>query len=339
MSFRVEAYDFDLPSELIAQEPRAHRSEARLMLVDRNRGAISHHQVRELPDLLESHALLVLNNTRVFPARLFARGKSPPIEILLLQRVGEEQVWDVLARPGRRLKPGRRLIFSDGELKATVLSDATGPIRRLRFETEGDFWEAIERVGVVPLPPYIRRAAAPEDRFRYQTVFGEIRGSVAAPTAGLHFDQQLLASLPHCFVTLHVGYGTFKPVTVPDIRDHTVDREIFQVSRQTRTMLAQHLEAEESVVAVGTTTTRVLEHLGRPGFTNQDIIGDTDLYILPGFEFRVVSKLMTNFHLPKSSLMFLVSAFAGRELLLEAYREAISARYNFYSYGDAMLIV
>ena len=337
--FQVEAYDFDLPSELIAQEPQARRSEARLMLVDRNRGAISHYQVRDLPHLLEPQDLLVLNNTRVFPARLFARGKNRPIEILLLRRVGKEQVWDVLARPGKRLKPGRRLIFGKGELEATVQSEAAGPVRRLDFRVEGDFWQAIERVGVVPLPPYIRRTTAPEDRRRYQTVFGEIRGSVAAPTAGLHFDQQLLADLSHCFVTLHVGYGTFKPVTASDIRGHTVDPEIFQVSRETGTLLNRQLGAEESVVAVGTTTTRVLEHLGRQGFTDRETIGETDLYILPGFEFQVTGKLMTNFHLPKSSLMFLVSAFAGRELLLEAYQEAISARYHFYSYGDAMLIV
>lgn len=337
---QIEAYDFELPEELIAQHPRNRRPDARLMLVHRRIGSVSHHRVTDLPALLEPHDLVVLNNTRVFPARLHAQGGVKPIEVLLLRSEDpDSREWKVLARPGRRLEPGRRLVFVPRILEAEVLAGKAGPVRRIRFDTRGEFWELIERHGEIPLPPYIRRPAQPEDRQRYQTIFSEVRGSIAAPTAGLHFDEHLLRQLRHCFLTLHVGYGTFKPVAVSDIREHSVDPELFQIPAETLDQLDRQKQEGNKVVAVGTTTTRVLEHLARQDPRSREEIGETRLYIYPEFEFRLVDKLMTNFHLPKSSLLLLVSAFAGRELILEAYREAIAEGYRFYSYGDSMLIV
>lgn len=336
----IREFDFDLPEELIAQEPVEPRDHSRLMVVDRASGAIRHHRFYELPALLPPRALLVLNDTRVFPARLIGRTDTgAQVEILLLRGTDDPLVWEALARPARRCRPGRRITVSE-DLRLTVLERAAeaGKVT-VRFDPVADLWGVLESRGHVPLPPYIRRPDRPEDRVRYQTVFARKRGSVAAPTAGLHFTPELLARLDHCTITLHVGYGTFQPVRVRRVEEHRMEAEFFEVSPETAERLNRHRQSGGSLVAVGTTTTRALESAvdsqGRivPGRAW------TELFIYPGYRFRAVDHLITNFHLPGSTLILLVAAFAGKDLIREAYRVAVAERYRFYSYGDAMLMV
>jgi S-adenosylmethionine:tRNA ribosyltransferase-isomerase len=345
----VSDFDYDLPDELIAQEP-AIRGQSRLLVLHRESDRIAHTTFPHLVDSLRHGDLIVLNNTRVFPARLLGRRvpSGGAVECLLLRPTAHEE-WDALMHPGQKLKPGSRAIFErDGAaLHAEVVARHFHGRRTIRLWTEsgGDVNQAIDRIGHIPLPPYIKREDRSSDRERYQTVVARERGSVAAPTAGLHFTQELLATLEslgveHSEMTLHVGYGTFKPVHAERVEDHVVDPERFTVSAEAAESLTRARQEGRRVIAVGTTTARTLESLaiGDDGRIKA-ASGETQLFIRPGHHFRLVDGLITNFHLPRSSLLMLVAAFAGRERILAAYREAIASSYRFYSYGDAMLIL
>ncbi len=347
---RLSDFDYALPDDRIAQEPARQRDEARLMRLDRRTGARAHHRVADLPGLLGPGDLVVANDTRVFPARLLGR-RDPSggaVECLLLAPLDADR-WNALVHPGQKLKPGARAIFDGGghRLLLEVLERHFHGRRTVRLTVESghDLAEAIDVVGHVPLPPYIKRAARPGDLDRYQTIFATVRGSVAAPTAGLHFTPRLLRQLTargidHHTLTLHVGYGTFAPVRADDVTTHAVAPERYALSAETADAVNRAREAGRRIVAVGTTVTRALETLARTGDRRlRPGAGETDLVIYPGFEFLIVDGLLTNFHLPRSSLLLLVSAFAGRDQILTAYAEAIRERYRFYSYGDAMLVV
>lgn len=347
----VSEFDFDLPPELIAQEPPAERGASRLLRLGREDGAISHHRFSDLPDLLAPGDLLVVNDTRVFPARLIGR-RLPgggAAECFLVRPGAEPDTWVALVHPGQRLKPGSRMVFErEGHrIDAEVISQHYHGRRLVRLQSPGGtrVWDAIHAVGHMPLPPYVRREDTPADRERYQTVYARAEGSIAAPTAGLHFTGAIFDALrqrgiERATITLHVGYGTFQPVRVEDVSDHRVEAEHFEVSAEAATALTRARAEGRRIVAVGTTTTRTLESLELAGDSSvRPQSGETALFIRPGHAFRLVSGLITNFHLPRSSLLMLVAAFAGRERVLAAYREAIAARYRFYSYGDAMLIL
>jgi len=353
----VRDFDFTLPAELIAQEPPAERGGARLLHLTRATGAIAHTSIAALPDLLRPGDLAIVNNTRVFPARLLGRRvpSGGAVECLLVARLGSPQphsgptpdVWEALVHPGQKLKPGARLVF-DGvhTLHGEILERHFFGRRLVRFWTEdgSSVDEAVDAIGHVPLPPYIKRGDTHADRDRYQTLFAQARGSIAAPTAGLHFSRPLLAALAArgvelAEITLHVGYGTFQPVRVDRVEDHRLEAERYEVGDAAAAAIERARHDRRRVVAVGTTTTRTLEAVAHAN--NGAIVagaGSTDLFIYPGFTFQVVGGLLTNFHLPKSSLLMLVSAFAGRDLVRTAYDAAIAERYRFYSYGDAMLM-
>ena len=368
----VSDFDFQLPDDLIAQDAAA-RGESRLLVMDRHNGTVQHATVRDLPRFLRPGDLLVANDTRVFPARLLGHRvpSGGAVECLLLARSPtpdpRSQEWTALVHPGQKLKPGALVRFehsaglsraspseSRGILMAEILERQFFGRRRIRLWSENgaDVDALVDAMGHVPLPPYIHRADTPADRERYQTVFAAQRGSIAAPTAGLHFDAALLdaidrAGVERVAVTLHVGYGTFKPVRVEEVEAHTVDPEPYEISDGAARTINAALAAGRRIVAIGTTTTRALEDAARRAASGADSSGarvnsgraEATLFIHPGFQFRVVSGLLTNFHLPKSSLLMLVAAFAGRERVLAAYREAVERRYRFYSYGDAMLIL
>jgi S-adenosylmethionine:tRNA ribosyltransferase-isomerase len=360
----VADFDFGLPEGLIAQEA-APRGQSRLLVLDRATGAVRHATVAHLPHLLRPGDLVVVNNTRVFPARLL--GHRVPtggaVECLLLgsieppeprepnkplERFERTEFWTALMHPGQKLKPGARVKFEGerGMLMAEVLERHFQGRRTIRLWSESgpSVGELVEALGHVPLPPYIKRPDTSFDRERYQTVYALISGSIAAPTAGLHFTPELLQQLAaqgvdRAEITLHVGYGTFKPVTVDRVEDHIVDPELYTIGAEAAAQINRAREEGRRVIAVGTTTTRALEHAVRGADQITPSTSLADLFIYPGFDFRVVDALMTNFHLPKSSLLMLVSAFAGRERVLAAYREAVEREYRFYSYGDAMVII
>jgi S-adenosylmethionine:tRNA ribosyltransferase-isomerase len=351
----VSDFDFDLPDDLIAQEALP-RGRSRLLALDRRTGAIEHSQVGELPSLLREGDLLVVNDTRVFAARLLGHRvpSGGAVECLLLgPPVEREQdgavVYDALVHPGQKLKPGARVRFegAGGALQGEILTRHFFGRRRVRLRAEdgGSVEEIVDAVGHVPLPPYIKRGDLAADRERYQTVYARRRGSIAAPTAGLHFTPELLAALEargiaRTAITLHVGYGTFKPVRVAQVEAHQVDAEQYEIDEAAAEAIADARAAHRRIIAVGTTTTRALEDAARRG--GDGIVrpgrAEASLFIHPGVPFTVIDGLITNFHLPRSSLLMLVSAFAGRETVLAAYAEAVRERYRFYSYGDAMLI-
>ena len=313
------------------------------MVVDRRSQSLKHARFWELPRFLLPEDLLVVNDTRVFPARLHGRrnGSRTLLEVLLLRRRAQD-VWEALVRPGKRARQGDRLIFQKGNLEAEVLESPPGPVRRLRFKHKGEFEEWLEKLGEMPLPPYIHREVGEKDgvdRERYQTSFARVSGSIAAPTAGLHFTSNLMSQLAHCAITLHVGYGTFQPIRVQMVEKHRMEAEFYEVGGEAAGRLREHLSSGRRVVAVGSTSSRVLESVLAKYGQIVAAQGWTDLFIYPGYEFKVVGGLITNFHLPKSSLLLLVSAFAGLELVRECYQEAIRHGYRFYSYGDAMLIL
>jgi len=359
----VSDFGYELPEELIAQEALADRAASRLLHLERASGEWRDRGFREFPELIRPDDLLVMNNTRVFPARLYghrsgarAQPVSPrnpaakeflkgQVEVLLTRQLGEHE-WQALVRPGRKIGIGERLYFGENnELQAEVMARGDLGVRTLRFAAVPNFFAAVDRLGHVPLPPYIARPDAPADRERYQTVYARERGSVAAPTAGLHFTPEILDRLrargiETAEVTLHVGLGTFQPVHVERVEDHKMHSEPYSISAQAAEQLNRARAARRRVVAVGTTTVRTLEHAARQNPDGRIEPGsrEADLFIYPGFDFRVVGALLTNFHLPQSTLLMLVAAFAGREHLLAAYRHAVEERYRFYSYGDCMFI-
>jgi S-adenosylmethionine:tRNA ribosyltransferase-isomerase len=335
---RVDEFDYHLPPELIAQEPLPNRSDSRMLVIDRKTGRWEDRHFRDFPPFVGPGDLVVFNNSKVFPSRLLGRRASgtAAIEVFLLRKLNEsEDVWEALVRPGRKMPVGERVLFDRG-LAAEVLDRGDHGSRSLRFFGVDDVDGVIHQVGHVPLPPYIKREDRPEDRDRYQTIYAREEGSVAAPTAGLHFTPEVLraccdrgAELAH--VTLHVGLGTFAPLHAEHVENIQLHHERFSIPPET----VQALSASKRRVAVGTTSVRTLETYGQTGRTH----GDTNLFISPGFEFRMVDMMLTNFHLPQSSLLILVAAFAGRELILDAYRYAVEQRYRFFSYGDCMLIL
>jgi S-adenosylmethionine:tRNA ribosyltransferase-isomerase len=351
----VADFDFELPEELIAQDPPPERGASKLLVMDRQSGAIAHALFGDLVRVLQPTDVLVLNDTRVFPARLL--GKRVPsggaVECLLIQKSSEAadplvEEWEALMHPGQKLKPGTRVLFEQDQVRihGEILDRRFFGRRSIRLESEGmPVVEAITAIGHIPLPPYIRRDDRPDDRDRYQTVYARERGSIAAPTAGLHFTAPLLDALRDrgveiVRVTLHVGYGTFKPVRAERVEDHTVDPEPFTVGPEAAQALDRARREGRRIIAVGTTTARALEslHADDEGQLLPQT-GVATVFIYPGHAFRVVRGLITNFHLPRSSLLMLVAAFAGREQVLHAYRTAVAGRYRFYSYGDAMLIL
>jgi S-adenosylmethionine:tRNA ribosyltransferase-isomerase len=353
---KVSEFDFDLPRELIAQYPLKDRVLARLMVLDRASGRITHHHFHEIGLFLSPGDLLVLNNTKVLRARLFGarRGTTADpltrpskirarIEVLLVKEL-ETLVWEALVRPGRKMRVGEEVVFGEGKLRATVIARGNLGLRTLRFECDGNFLDVVQSLGHVPLPPYIQRADIPEDESDYQTVYARRYGAVAAPTAGLHFSEALLGQLQaqglqQTEITLHVGLGTFQPVHEEEVEQHVIHSEWFEVSGQAAAEINAARQRNGRVVAVGTTAVRTLEHLARG--TAGELLpghGETDLFIYPGYRFQVVQALVTNFHLPRSTLLMLVAAFAGQEMMRKAYRVAIEERYRFFSYGDAMLI-
>lgn len=346
----VSDFSFDLPEELIAQQPPPARGGSRLMAIDRASGRIAHLTFKDLPSLLRSGDLLVVNDTRVFPARLI--GTRLPgggaAECFLIRPAGELDTWIALVHPGQRLREGSRMIFESGSrrLHAEITGRHFHGRRTVKLWTDdgSPVRDTIDAIGHVPLPPYIKRADAISDRDRYQTVYARERGSIAAPTAGLHFTPEILDVLSAqgvelARITLHVGYGTFQPVRVDSIEEHAMEAEHYEVGPAAAALMSKARTERRRIIAVGTTTTRTLESLSlSPDGTVLPGSGDTALFIHPGHQFTLVSGLITNFHLPKSSLLMLVSAFAGREKVLAAYREAVANGYRFYSYGDAMFI-
>lgn len=342
---RTSDYDFDLPSELVAQAPAARRDASRLLVVDRATGRRSHRTFANLLEYIPAGDALVLNETRVFPARLLGtRASGAEAEVFLLHpEGGDEKTWRALVRPGAKLKPGRSVEIAEGFIVQILESTPTGE-RIVRLDTELPIDDALQLHGHIPLPPYVERADSPEDRERYQTVFARERGSVAAPTAGLHFTPELLAALEAKGVrivrlVLHVGVGTFRPVEAEDPTEHQMHSEWYNVSEEAAAALADVRAAGGSIWAVGTTVTRTLESVVHEDGTIPAASGWTDIFIRPPYRFRAVDHLLTNFHLPKSTLLMLVSAFCGYELAMETYREAVEERYRFFSYGDAMLLV
>lgn len=361
----VSEFNYQLPAELIAQEPLADRSASRLLKLSRCAGGFRDGCFRDFPDLLRADDLVVFNNTRVFPARLYGRrsgAKAQPvsshnpaardflkgrIEVLLTRQVSQDpNEWECLVRPGRKIGVGERLFFGpEEELQAEIVARGSFGERRIRFCPAGDFFALLEYLGHVPLPPYIDRPDRAGDRDRYQTVYARERGSVAAPTAGLHFTPEILEGIrgrgiETAEITLHVGLGTFQPVRVDRVEDHRLHRESYQISTEAATKITGAVDAGRRVVAVGTTTVRTLEYAARQSVDGRVPAGssEADIFIYPGYEFRVVGALLTNFHLPQSTLLMLVCAFGGKEPVMEAYRHAVEQKYRFYSYGDCMFV-
>lgn len=339
---KTSDFNYDLPEELIAQTPLERRDASRLMTLRRTDGALEHHHFYELPDFLKPGDCLILNNSRVLPARLL--GQRLPgggaCEVLLLIDRGEK-TWECLVRPGRKMKPGTRLSFGGGELTAEVTEELPGGNRLVRFDYEGIFLEVLERLGKMPLPPYIKEEL--QDQERYQTVYSKVLGSAAAPTAGLHFTPELLEKIAAMgvgigYVTLHVGLGTFRPVKEDDIESHPMHSEYCVISQETADLINRTRAAGGRCICVGTTSCRTLESFAREDGHMEPSAGWTDIFIYPGYKFKVMDGLVTNFHLPESTLIMLVSAFAGREHILNAYNEAVRERYRFFSFGDAMFL-
>ena len=338
---RKSDFYFDLPEELIAQTPLERRDSSRLLHLDKVTGALEHRHFYELLDYLREGDCMVFNDSRVLPARLIgARPTGGSVELVLLRDLGEGR-WECLSRPGRKTKPGTEILFGNGELKATVESVAEGGNRIVRFDYEGIFLEVLERLGKMPLPPYIKEEL--QDSERYQTVYSREIGSAAAPTAGLHFTKELMEKIAAkgvklCYVTLHVGLGTFRPVKAEEIEDHEMHSEFCIIPEETARIVSETKKKGGRVIAVGTTSCRTLESFAREDGSLPATSGWTNIFIYPGYTFKCIDALVTNFHLPESTLIMLVSALAGREHVLHAYEEAVKERYRFFSFGDAIFI-
>lgn len=341
-SMKKEDFYFDLPQELIAQDPLEDRSASRLLVLDKETGKIEHHIFKEITDYLQEGDCLVINDTKVLPARLIGAkvGTDAKIEVLLLKR-GENDTWETLVKPGKKAKIGTRISFGDGLLVGKVVDIVEEGNRKIRFEYEGIFEEILDRLGQMPLPPYITHQL--QDKNRYQTVYAEHTGSAAAPTAGLHFTPELLKVIEKkgvdiARVTLHVGLGTFRPVKVNDILEHHMHSEFYRITQDAADKINRAKDRGKRVICVGTTSCRTVESAADENGRLREMSGWTDIFIYPGYQFKVLDRLITNFHLPESTLVMLVSALAGREHVLEAYEEAIREKYRFFSFGDAMLI-
>jgi S-adenosylmethionine:tRNA ribosyltransferase-isomerase len=340
----VADFDYELPEELIAQKPCDRRDGSRLLVVDRKTGTIKHEHFYDIEKYLRPDDCLVLNDSKVIPARLFGTKDitGAKIEFLLTKRI-DGDIWETMVRPGKRLKPGDKVIFED-DFTAEILENGEDGTRIVRFDYEGIFMQRLEQIGAMPLPPYIERAAQTEDKERYQTVYAHEEGSVAAPTAGLHFTNELLEKIRAkgtrlAYVTLHVGIGTFRPVKADRVEDHKMHFEEYEISRQAADTINDTKKAGGRIISVGTTSTRTCESAAdENGFVKAGS-GSTDIFIYPGYEFKVIDSLITNFHLPKSTLMMLISALYDREKILKIYEEAVRERYRFFSYGDAMFII
>lgn len=333
---------FDLPEELIAQDPLEDRSSSRLLVLDKETGETSHHIFKEVINYLNSGDCLVLNNTKVIPARLIGHKEDTgaAIEVLLLKRK-ENDIWETLVKPGKKCKPGTKIVFGEGLLHATVLETVEDGNRLIRFSYEGIFEEILDRLGEMPLPPYITHKL--QDKNRYQTVYAKYEGSAAAPTAGLHFTKELLRQIEEkgidiAYVTLHVGLGTFRPVKVDNILEHHMHSEFYQVTKEAADKINKAKREGHRVICVGTTSCRTVESAADENGMVKEGCDNTEIFIYPGYKFKVLDALITNFHLPESTLVMLVSALAGREHILNAYEEAIREKYRFFSFGDAMLI-
>ena len=341
---RIEEFNYPLPKSLIAQYPSSQRGESRLMILHRGRGAIEHRDFRDISSYLHPGDLLVTNNTRVIPARLIGKKETGGMcEILLIPSWnGTQGEWEVLIKGSRKVKPGARIQFGqDFYGKVEEVKDGKG---KISFSDQGEVINILQKIGHIPLPPYIKREDEPLDRDRYQTVFAERDGAIAAPTAGLHFTRSLLQSLSDqgvniTSITLHIGIGTFAPVKVGDIEDHRMETEWIEISDEAAREIGQTRVRGGRIIAVGTTTTRAIESFSNGNGVVRPGKGTTSLFIYPPYRFRVIDGLITNFHLPKSTLIMLVSAFAGKNLLMKAYKKAVDRKYRFYSYGDAMLIL
>ena len=338
---KLSEFDYKLPEELIAKTPAAKRDASRLMVLHRNDGRIEHRRFSDVIEYLEPSDILVVNNTKVIPARLIGhkKGTGGEVEILLL-RQESEYLWKCLVRPGRRLMPGAKVEFKNGLMEAEIVERREGGQRLVKFSYNGDFYQVLESVGQVPLPPYIDRKPTEADNNRYQTIYAKEEGAVAAPTAGLHFTPELMAAIKAkgvevLEILLHVGWGTFKGVVADDIREHKMDAEYYRISKEAAEKIKNGKLENRRIIAVGTTTSRALESFGQSG----KLSDWTEIFIYPPYQFKIVDALVTNFHLPKSTLIMLVSALAGRENVMKAYQEAIKEKYRFYSYGDAMMVV
>lgn len=341
---KVDLFDFHLPEELIAQTPLADRSSSRLMVLQKKTGQIEHDVFKNIRNYLQPGDCLVLNDTKVLPARLFGEKEDTgaKIEVLLLKQI-EGDTWETLVKPAKRIKKGTKILFGNGILSAICTEELEHGGRILDFQYEGIFYEVLDKLGEMPLPPYIKEQL--EDKDRYQTVYARERGSAAAPTAGLHFTEELLqeitdAGIHLAFITLHVGLGTFRPVSVDDIDQHEMHSEFFHMTRDTAAKLNEVREKGGRIISVGTTSTRTLETIASAHDGHfKEMSGWTNIFIYPGYKFKAIDGMITNFHLPKSTLIMLVSALAGRESVLHAYETAVRERYRFFSFGDAMLII
>lgn len=339
---KVSEFDFYLPQELIAQHPKEKRDQSKLMVVDKKTGEIEHKIFKDIVDYINPGDCLVLNNTRVLPARLIGEKENTggKMEFLLLKRL-EDNSWETLVKPGKRAKVGSRFVFGGGELKAEVKEIGEEGSRIVKFEYEGIFEEVLDRLGQMPLPPYITEQL--EDRERYQTVYSKELGSAAAPTAGLHFTEELMNKLKEkgvniCFVTLHVGLGTFRPVKVEVIEEHHMHSEYYTMSKETADIINETKKRGGKIIAVGTTSSRTLETIGDNSGKVSEESGWTDIFMYPGYKFKVVDTIITNFHLPQSTLLMLVSAFSSKDIIMKAYDIAVKEKYRFFSFGDAMII-
>lgn len=339
---KTSDFYFDLPEELIAQDPLEDRSSSRLLTLNKETGETEHHIFKEVIDYLNPGDCLVLNNTKVIPARLLGvkEDTGAAVEILLLKRK-ENDVWETLVKPGKKCRPGARLVFGDGRLKAEVLEVVEEGNRLIHFEYDGIWEEVLDSLGEMPLPPYITHKL--QDKNRYQTVYAKYEGSAAAPTAGLHFTPQLLQQIEEkgiqiAYVTLHVGLGTFRPVKVDNVLEHHMHSEYYQISQEAADKINQAKENGHRVICVGTTSCRTVESAADENGRLEECCGNTEIFIYPGYQFKVLDALITNFHLPESTLVMLVSALAGRKKVLNAYKEAVEEKYRFFSFGDAMFI-
>lgn len=339
---KTSDFYFDLPEELIAQDPLSDRSSSRLLMLDKNTGEVKHEVFRQITDYLREGDCLVLNNTKVLPARLMGvkADTGASVEVLLLKR-RENDIWETLVKPGKKCRPGAKLSFGGGLLTAEVLDVVEEGNRLIQFTYEGIFEEVLDRLGEMPLPPYITHKL--QDKNRYQTVYAKYDGSAAAPTAGLHFTHELLARIEEmgvkiAYVTLHVGLGTFRPVKVENVLEHHMHSEYYQISKEAAEIINETKENGGRVICVGTTSCRTIESAANENGKLEECCGNTEIFIYPGYRFKILDCLITNFHLPESTLVMLVSALAGREHVLSAYEQAVKERYRFFSFGDAMFV-